>query len=534
MTALDDIVDKLDSQFINDAEDDLGKKAQLLEDLGYLSLSPTLPEQAFQSLVSQAFEDFNNELNQSSLVSKYTINQLKELYPLAYEVKLLERCTDIDEGIIFKKLPEFGDRNLKTRIIHFRLNLLGQYHQPIKAYYSASSHNGLTKAASFINKGLLATINMLADIQQYTTYYLKQNGYKHPVVIMQSQDLNGKDIAQYNGAFKRSVKRELGSNDEVFQELKKGIFKRNDDKVDVEDALSILENEQNAFIIRLIQIHQWMLGFYTGKIDGEIGTVSVNSLLNVISSYESSGESTADKKLLVILSEKEGLLAFNAIFFLNRYKLEYQSSDKTIDTIEKVNDSYLQASPEDQKLFEQHLNQNFSVTQATSNNKKSFLHKIFGGIRSFFKKAFKFGRKIFKWIVDKISAAASFITSFVKKLASFLKEAAHHFIEGVKFLFGKTTIASTSASESIITHFDLDKDVLNLGSSLKEELLGKHKKKVNTKVSELKFSLSLIAFLFKTIKSILLGGLVAWPLFILKLVKAFKQIENSYKQIATT
>lgn len=538
MQAVQDLIQKLDEQYLPPNDSTQNQKASYLSDLGYMPDIVETEGEVFNQFLNQAYQSFSSDLKKSELIDSPTQKRLKALYPVEFELKLLEMCLDIDEGITFKNLPAFGDQDLKTRILHYRLNLLGLYSAPISAYFSAASYNGLSKAASFTGKTPLATANLLADIQKFTVVYLKNRGYKHPVVIMQLSEAPSTSLEKYTGAFKRAVKRELSDHEEVFDELKQKLFKRNDDKLEVQYALELLHSDDNGFIIRLIQVHQWIAGFYQGNIDGEVGEVTLDSLQDVISSYNESGESVDEKRTLVSLPENDKLLAFNAIFFLNKYKIEQQQSDKTINTLEAVNNSYQSASTEDQQQFETTFNQqwnNIAHGKPTSAAEhKGFLQRIFGGIKAFFKKAFRFARKIFSWILKGIKKVAGFITNFLKKLYHIIKEAAQHFIEGVRFLLGKTTILTNENQQSLITHFDVDKDVLNLGTQIDNSLLKSHLGKVDEKVNSLKFSLTLIAFLFKTIRAILMGGIVAWPVFLFKLAKSFKQVIDSYKQIATT
>lgn len=533
MDSLDTIVEQLQSKYVEPAKNKTDDKAAILVSLGYLIDSFQVVANASE-LIKSAFETFRLDLDDSNLLTQKEIRRLKDLYPVDVDLKLLEYCVDIDEGPKFDKLPEFGSQNLRTRILHYRLNLLGLYEQPIHSYFSAKSYSALSELSSLIGKNLLATLNLLSDIQEFTCAYLKQTGYQHPIVISQCRQDKINQIEGFSGAFKRSVKRELGGHHGVFENLKDGLFKRNDDKVDLQEALSILKNNLNSFNIRLIQVHQRILGLYDGAIDGNIGPITIESLQNIIKSYEQTGEKLAQKKLLVVLSKKDNLIAFNALFFLNRYKIESQSTDKTIATVEKINSTFLQANKTDQQLFEKKINEQLSPKDVSIHPSGSITQRIFGGIKAFFRKAFRFGKRIFKWIIKGIKSMAGFIEKFIKNIVSFLKEAAYHFIQGVKFLIGKTTITSGSSQGYILTNFDLDKDVLNIDQKASSSTIQTHIGQVDTKVSELKFSLNLISFLFRTIKAIFLGGIVAWPLFILKLVKSFKELENSYKKIATT
>ena len=292
MDSLDTIVEQLQSKYVEPAKNKTDDKAAILVSLGYLIDSFQVVANASE-LIKSAFETFRLDLDDSTLLTQKEIRRLKDLYPVDVDLKLLEYCVDIDEGPKFDKLPEFGSQNLRTRILHYRLNLLGLYEQPIHSYFSAKSYSALSELSSLIGKNLLATLNLLSDIQEFTCAYLKQTGYQHPIVISQCRQDKINQIEDFSGAFKRSVKRELGGHHGVFENLKDGLFKRNDDKVDLQEALSILKNNLNSFNIRLIQVHQRILGLYDGAIDGNIGPITIESLQNIIKSYEQTGEKLA-------------------------------------------------------------------------------------------------------------------------------------------------------------------------------------------------------------------------------------------------
>lgn len=548
MSDILDIVDTLDQEYLPTDSQNPEALEQMLSDLGYLPVFNGQSSLNSSSDLDQAMNSFKAELKESGLLPQAEINQINQIYGEQSDEKILELCLDMDEGLKFNALPTFRDRGLQVRIIHYRLHILGVYHQAIDAYYSSSSYSGLQQLTRYTGKTLLSTLNLLSDLQEFTVTYLKERGFEQPIsifrvspsVLENLRDDQGKKskLPDYTGAFKRAVKRELKNHPDVFKKLRDSLFKKDDDDVNEQVALTMSRNEDNAFIIRLIQIHQWMAGFYHGRLDGELGPVTINSLREIISSYNDSGEDIDEKKALVVLVEKDGIIAFNTIFFLNKYKVEHSQSDKTIQTLETINNSYQNAKADDQKDFRDNFTTGIKDIRngkdPSSREGKGFLGRIFGGIRSFFKKIFRFASKIFGWIARKVGKALSFITSFLKKIYEVIKQAAHHFIEGVKFLLGRTTILSGTPQQNIITQFNVDKDVINLVQQLDEAILTIHKAKVNEKVQSLKFSLMLIALLFKTIKVLLVGAIVAWPIFLLKLAKSFKQLTDQYKLIQNT
>lgn len=546
MSGIQDIVDTLHQEYLPKANSQLTDLAQQLGDLGYLEAFDDQTSLINEQEVNTAMQQFSAEFKSAQLISSKELSQLTQIYGSELNHRLLQLCLDVDEGLTFKALPNFGDQDLKVRIIHYRLKLLGVYTNPVSTYYNATSYHGLTQLADMIGKSLLTTCNLLADLQQFTVKYIQHKGYSNPVSIFKINpatlsQLKGTDgkphkLESYTGAFKRSVKRELTRYPEVFEQLKQTIFKRNDDRVDMESVNELAQNSDNGFVIRLIQIHQWMAGFYHGKLDGDLGPVTIQSLLQVIDSYNEAGDDINEKKALVVLVEKEGIVAFNTIFFLNKYKVEQSQSDKTIQTLESINASYQGASPEQQAAFNTNFHQGIANVRdgKSAAVKQGFLGRIFSGIKGFFKKIFRFAKRIFGWIAKAVGKVASFIGNFLKKIYEVIKEAAKHFIEGVKFLLGKTVVLSGNPNQNILTQFSSDSDVFNLAKNLDSTILNTHKSKVNEKVQSLKFSLLLIAMLFKTIRLLLLGAAVAWPIFLLKLAKSFKQLIDQYKQIQTT
>lgn len=546
MPGIQDIVDTLDQQYLPKPKSRLTGLAQQLGDLGYLKEFDGQTDLINESEVNTVMAKFSNDFKNAELISPKERTQLLQIYGNEVDERFLQLCLDVDEGLTFKALPNFGDQDLKVRIIHFRLKLLGVYANPIDTYYNATSYHGLSQLADMVGKSMLSTCNLLADLQQFTVKYLSHKGYENPVSIFKVnlstlknlKDEEGKphQLKDYTGAFKRTVKRELTHYPEVFNELKKTIFRRNDDRIDMDSVNELAQNSDNDFVIRLIQIHQWMAGFYHGKLDGDLGPVTIQSLLQVIDSYNESGDDIDEKKALVILVEKEGIIAFNTIFFLNKYKVEQSQSDKTVQTLEAINTSYQGAKPEQQAAFNTNFNKGISNAREGKRitAKQGFFGRLFSGIKGFFKKIFRFAKRIFGWIAKAVGKVASFIGNFLKKIYEVIKEAAKHFIEGVKFLLGKTVVLSGNPNQNILTQFSSDSDVFNLAKNLDETILNTHKSKVNEKVQSLKFSLLLIALLFKTIRLLLLGAAVAWPIFLLKLAKSFKQLIDQYKQIQTT
>lgn len=505
----------------------------MLIDLGYL-------EKAFktnalnQNDIAIALSAFREELKLSGIFSQSVLNEFVKVYGKSADHKILERLTDIDEGVKFDSLPAFGDRDLKTRILHFRLNLLGLYEGFVAAPWSALSFTALENAALYAGHFKLRTVNLLADIESYTAQVLKKVGFKNPLVVFESAENN--EVSEYKGSFKRQLKRDLDKHDAVFEHLDDALFFRRDKKVNLRFLEQLKNSDVNRFLLRLIQVHQWMAGSYNGVLDGDIGKITMESLLEVISQYNN--EDRKDVKTDKILVRITGnTYLFNAVHFLVKYSQEFQTEDRTLASLQVISESIKSANAEDQQQFEANFQAEIENIKAgekqVPENRNGFLPRIFTGIKTFFKKIFRLAKKLFKWIVEQAKKAIQFVRNVIRMIYGVLKEAVIHFINGVKFLLGKlpiNTIQSRSAGMS--TQFDLDKDAVNVVFGSDGSLFQQHIKNVNQTVGSMQFSLAFIIFLFKTLKSAFLATVpIAWPLFVLKMVYSFNHVIKQYQLI---
>ncbi|NOY95352.1 MAG: hypothetical protein GXO81_03035 [Chlorobi bacterium] len=535
----EDILGSTQNNLLEDNGKELGIKAQLLTGLGYLR-HELLVDILKEKQISEAFSTFYTEFTESGLIKKQEFKNIEMLYGEQAEVKLLEIATDIDEGVLFGKLPEFGQKGLQTRIIHYRLNLLGLYAGPIEQAFNANSYFALEKAAFYVQKTKLATLNLLADLQSYTVAFLESYGYQNSLVVFSLKKAKNTDgYPEFKGHFKRRLKKDMKGHEDIFEEIDQHVFYRRDIKVD-ENFLRTREKEEiNSFILRLIQVHQWMGGFYEGLLDADYGEVTLGSLKAIIERYN---DTVAEKvKFGEVLARIKGCtFIFNALFFLQQYKIENQASDRSFDTLMILSESYEKASDADRKKFEENMKVGFENIVANQDNlpgkKNGMAYQFFFGIKTFFKKAFKFACKLFRWIVGQVKNVASFIKNTLKMIYRFFKEAVRHFIEGIKFLLGKLPVISSDKNDKIIySIFDIDKDGINIIGCRDASLVESHMKSVNQKICSMSFSLSLISFLFQALKSLLSAGtVIAWPVFVIKLVTAFKKLVNSYNLIITT
>jgi len=539
MDPITEILKVAEENYLSAIGKSLGAKAQMLSDLGYLKTG-LLNGVSIENRIADAYHSFFSDLQKSGLLSSSEINEYTNTYHNQAGLKLLEVVTDIDEGITINRLPELGESGLITRMIHYRLSLLGLYSGPVELNYNAFSYAGLEKAANFVQKPKLKTVNLLADLQNYTEAFLNENGYKYSVVAFKS-GIAGKrkDVPEYSGKFKRQLREDLNGHEAEYEILEEKLFHRNDENVDIHLLHNMAGDETNRFILRLIQLHQWMSGYYNGALDADFDELTVESLIEIIENYNE-GSDDKIRAADVLARVRDDYFIFNSLCFLKQYKDENRQADQTLATLTILSDAYNKAEPLQKQMFETNFQSGIDSVKAGQDvlpeSRNGILRREFYGIRMFFKKAFRFAHKLFRWIVSSLKRAGTFVHNAIRMIYSYLKEAVRHFIEGVKFLLGKLPVTTQSSDGSLMySNFDLDKDGLNIFESSNAADIKIHMDMVRQKVHSMSFSLALIGFLFDALKTTLSAAVViAWPLFILKLVIAFKKVIDTYKTVLTT
>ncbi|MBK6963276.1 MAG: hypothetical protein IPH20_04870 [Bacteroidales bacterium] len=536
---LAELANQVEQEIPASADFQSGARVQMLTDLGYLKTELLYEGNATEKAAS-AFQMFYSDLLASGLTNPQQLENLKAMYGLEAEVKLLEAATDVDEGFRFTSLPRLGDLNLITRIVHYRLALLGFYPGQIDSVFNAYSISGLDKAASLIGQKALDTLNMLGDLQQFTIAFTNAHGYSNSLAVIKIPSSQTADnIPGYSGKFKRRLRDDLRNHPAEFEVLDKFLFFRKDDKVDNAFVNKLADAELNGFILRLIQLHQWMSGYYNGALDAGFGEVSLNSLLNIIHNYrESAGVRISDGEVLVNVTGDYYL--FNCLFFLKQYQAESQQQDKSFETLAAIVQSYQNAVKVDDKSdFEKNFRSGMAAVVERQKilpvKKNGVIRRIFFGVRTFFKKAFRFARKIFSWIAKWAEKAIDFLGNLFRMIYAYVKEAVRHFVEGVRFLLGKfPVITSGKSGELIYSNLAADKDGVNIIGNAEPGEIRQHLSSLKGMVSSMKFSLAVIGMLVQVMKTALSANApVAWPVLILNLGMSFKKVSETYKTVLT-
>jgi len=511
---------------------------QHLIELGYISLLKANVVTENEILVAQ--DHFLADVRSSGYFQASELEAF-QLQGKRYLVRrLLREVTDIDEGLCLDQLPREGTVNLASRIIHYRLDLFGLWSHAIDVKYSRiNSLSQLQIIGEYAQVSPLEAINQLADIEGFTRRLLAL--YKEEQFILTFHSPNAdrsihSEELNRRTAFKNQLKEDFGDKSDFFIFLRKEVLKSREKKID----FNFLEKERlnpfKNFVVRLIQIHQWQDGFYSGLLDSDMGDLTLKSFLDAIQFYNQSRERDFIKAHRIIIHVGKGYFLFNALFFLQEYMLEDDpssldaSQSKVLDVITH---NLSEADDPTQVAFQENLEQLksevYESPDSAPKERNGLLQRIYYGIKRIVRKALRFAKRIFKWILEKAKKAWRFLKKLFTHLFEDLRNGIVAFADGLKFLLGKRIIQSSSHEGSIVSAFKMDGDSNHLVSLGAVPLISEHVQQVNYSVNAMSFALSIVGGVLKIVLHIV--NALSWPMLLFTIIKVYKKISESFKKL---
>ena len=453
--------------------------------------------------------------------------------------EMLGRAVDIDEGFVFDRLPESGEQNLITRIIHYRLDLFGVWEWQVSKPFNAITVARLKEIADYAECDPLEAANLLADIEYFTQKLLKANSEDRFILTFRPANTINQNLTQNldnRHKFKKQLIEDFGDKNDFFKYLRKNILKENPQKIDMLFLQKEALNPFKRFILRLIQVHQWQEGLYDGLLDSDMGEVTINSIVNTINLYNVS-ERKNIKRNQVLTYIANGYFLFNALFFLQEYMVEDHQSDTSEDAesriISDIMDSAKSADQHKLDAFQEHLNLIKSEITAASTRKpeekKGLLKRIYFGIKRFFKKVVRFSKKIFNWIVELSKKIWRILKKVFGHFFNQLAKGIKAFIDGIKYLFGKKNTVTAKGNNILHTSIRFDGDAFVLASRNASSLINEHIKKIRYHTTSMIFSLLIVGGVFNIVLKAI--NVISWPLIIFSIIKIYKNISESYQNI---
>ena len=452
---------------------------------------------------------------------------------------MLGRAVDIDEGFVFGMFPASGEQNLISRIIHYRLDLFGVWEFPVSNPFNSVTIARLKEISEYANCNPLEAANLLSDVEHFTQKLLKENPEERFILTFRPATTVNESLTQKlnkRHRFKQQLIEDFGERSEFFKYLHKNILKKNSGKIDLAFLQKEALNPFKRFVLRLIQVHQWQEGLYEGLLDSDIGEVTLNSIHNAINLYNvTKRKSIGTYRVLTYVTD--GYFLFNALFFLQEYMVEDVQNKYIGDAesmiISDVLDSTKNAGQRSLNTFQKNLELlKTEITAASAQKpkeKKGFLKRIYFGIKRFFRKVVNFSKKIFHWVVQLGKKIRGILKKVFGHFFTKLAKGIRAFVDGIKFLFGKKSIVTVNGKAVISSVICIDGDSVSLALNNATQLIDKHVKKIRYQTTSMIFSLSIVEGVINIVLKAI--SVISWPLIIFSIIKIYKNISESYKNI---
>ncbi|MGB3798747.1 MAG: hypothetical protein WA952_02970 [Lewinella sp.] len=232
-----------------------------------------------------------------------------------------------------------------------------------------------------------------------------------------------------------------------------------------------LDTGSNHFGVRLMQVSLWRAGFYTGRLDGDIGVLTHRGLLALVEQEREYGDIRDRRldKVLVPLSEgSDWVVEFRLLArLLERYvPPPLAEAQREEDEIwERI-----RASGQEGRLDDAFVSRQREVKPYYGELARHPGRRVYYGLRGLIRGAFRAVGRIIKWIGGVIEEILGAVFDFVKSLAKRLQEGVGLFLSGFRFfahyLLGRPfvslgTPAPDGSHPVLLTRFRIDFDVVS-------------------------------------------------------------------------
>ncbi len=531
------IIAKLEKE-VKTLPDRKNRCIQHLAELGYIPL--TSVNALTPSVVEKAKNDFLDDAATSGLYSGLELLKLTFEDEDDFLTGLLSKAVDIDEGFVFDELPGPGERNLITRIIHYRLDIFGMWEYPVDAKFSnAFSLTKIKEIAEFARCTPLEAINLTADVEKLTKQLLAVNDNERFILAFRPKKSPDKGFTQKlnrQHKFRRQLTEDFGEKTDFIKHIIKDVLRNNSELTDQNFLFKRSTDPFSRFILRIIQVHQWQEGLYEGLLDSDIGEVTLKSIITATELYN-----ITDRKNIrmhrILTYVSNGYFLFNALFFMQEYMTGENSADDIVDAesivLGNIIDSASRADETSLTAFQMKLNvlkAEITATNATPpREKQGLLKRVYFGIRKLFRKIIRISKKIFRMVTELSRRFKSFLKKIFGHLFDKLSKGIKAFLDGIKYLTGKKSTISISGNNLIASVFRIDGDSFSIASGDVAPLVPGHLKKINYHVTSMAFSMAVTGGALKLIINAL--NILSWPFIIFTIINIYKNISESYKKL---
>lgn len=463
---------------------------EVLDNLGYIELDRNSGKQtaSFEeleegiSLFRQEYElnkqDFHKGIDRfgtfkSQLLSEEELDFLHELSSLEGEFELHHY-----------PLKKIGQNPILSRVLNWRLGILSIFNKNITNQLSDDLTNHLNLLGSWCNiSDHEQIIDLLGNMENLSLAIAKQDfypdsDYRHLIYFKNSY----KKLKDQDVKFTSNRKRFESRLPFIPQESQNTLNLVQKKKV----AFDSFQNDQlHQLMTRLVQIRLWLLGNYQGKLDNDLGPLSITGIHSLISYiHESYGGKQGYKMsdLLMRLGNDRWVLNVSYLFKALLPVLVRMESDKKMETISEEFSTIINKleKEEDKKEVLKVIDQQIKTEFESPSKRKSKTRggkRLLRSIGRFFKRIGDFIKDGIEWVIQSIKNLFKWFKNGIKILVRELKKAFHMAKTALSFFFSKRIVKSQNTKSQLITDYDFNFDSLTTVIGTDKELIEEHIRK---------------------------------------------------------
>ena len=506
---------------------------ELLDNLGYVDININDSFDISFTEKQRALAELEHELSQSSIQIDFSASS--ELLQQEGDIDELEHITDIDGSFLLSDnaYNDIKSDPLLTRVLNFRLNTLGLTDKHQGAVFTQRSEEALAWLQQLFSISVEATISLTDNFEEIfkaftstgsfanteyagilyfnnpadsTTERRYKNNRKKFLSVF--PEFDGAHTDEQKGIIRRTSYRRPTASSPTIEPLRLQIKRK---------VESLADTKLNAFGLRLIQLKMFLLGTYAGKLDSDMGSLGLQSVIDYRDMENHDEEKHIDEKHFVFRLSHEWW-AINVHYFLNLKTSTKNEKEEGISA--QLEDLSAGLEEHDKPQFYNEINRLIEKEQEADNlnppKRVKRSRSFFQSVARFFKKMGKAMLKGIKAVLKAIRKLFNWIKNGIRVLLLEIKAAVQSIHQAISFVFSERIIQT----ESISTDFDMDFDVVSrLGSNETNEVMEEHIEKITA----LRKAINQTAEIVKNIVPViiqLLASPIGWLKAGIALVKA--------------
>ncbi len=287
-----------------------------------------------------------------------------------------------------------------------------------------------------------------------------------------------------------------------------------------------LKAPYNKFLVRLLQLHQWINGYYNGLIDSDLGRRTFRSIREI----DRDIKGMKLRFVLYQLNPQTGtwLLNIRYLFAEMIDSLESFKEQDDFETVVQKYESEIANNPkirDQKKRVDRELHK--TIKEVNKNRENNKLRRVYFGVRSLARSIVRGMGRLIRLIVKGLKFIYRLLKNFVLMLYREIREGLRKFGQGIAFLFGKREITTAFANgrPAIVTRFDFDCDVYCFANLDGGQHVPEHRSSCHSITHNLQFALVLTAkiieWTFRAIQLTWVTILIRIALYFRKQIKAF-------------